>query len=107
MWLLAFLLVASFSFSTFATCMISCSDSDEGAFPKQAGVVTLTTSCAPPGGPVHTSTQTYSDKCENNILDEMTCEKDFLKQVRFECFECSPAEGGVCLKPGTIQTARP
>ena len=102
MHVLTFLFLAIFSLASHATCMISCSDTDGGAFPKKAGIVSIKTSCSPPGGPVHTSIQTYSDKCENNILDEMTCENEMLKQIRYECFTCSSSEGGVCLNPGTI-----
>lgn len=54
-----------YSANTFATCMAECTAGEKD--------VTVTTSCAAPGGPVRTTTEVYTDYCEESSFIKYSC----------------------------------
>lgn len=54
-----------FSVDAFATCMAECEAGEKD--------VTVTTSCAAPGGPVRTAKEVYQDYCEENSFIKYSC----------------------------------
>lgn len=54
-----------FSINTYATCLAECQQNEKD--------VTVTISCAAPGGPVKTTKEVYKDFCGDGSLVKYTC----------------------------------
>lgn len=93
-----------------ATCMMTCTDADAGDDPRHFGIVTVETSCAAPGGPVHRSRHDHFDECQGNELREQVCDTGGIPGAQgahqriYRCEQCDPVRRGVCLVPA--ETAR-
>lgn len=100
---LFFVIALLLSVSASATCFQTCEDTDAGMDPLAFGVVTVHTSCAPPGGPVHTTTTHYFDSCARGLQVEYSCEGmtglGIPKQRVYRCVSCDPRRQGVCVNP--------
>jgi hypothetical protein len=104
--LLTLLLFGSTSaLSSFATCMSDCQDWDGGVQPNSFGVTKVSTSCSPPGGPVHTNTQYWFDECREGAMVEFSCSSkqpgaNGIIKTYFQCKKCDPTRKGICLVRG-------
>lgn len=78
-------LVLVYSFQSFATCMSECQAGEKS--------VVVKTSCAAPGGPVHTNIQLYQDNCEGTTFVKYTCGgmggMEYPQTTIYACKQCS------------------
>jgi hypothetical protein len=92
-----------------ATCMMTCEDLDAGDDPGHFGAMTLTTSCAAPGGPVSMTRETYFDACGEGQVTEHVCGPTaYTAQKKvYRCTRCDPTRTGVCLRVGSLLSEGP
>lgn len=78
-------LVLVYSVNSSATCMSQCETGESSVIVK--------TSCAAPGGPVHTNVQLYQDSCEANTLVKYTCGgmggMEYPQTTIYNCKKCA------------------
>lgn len=89
-------LVLMFSLNALATCMSECGEAENG--------VTVKTSCAAPGGPVHTTIQLYQDSCKEHTFVKYTCGgmggMEFPQTTVYTCKKCSDDHSCEEIVPG-------
>ncbi len=78
-------LVLLYTVNTYATCMSECVENEKD--------VTVTTSCAAPGGPVRTTSEVFKDYCGDESFIKYSCGGDVGMRYPltkfYSCKKCS------------------